>query len=86
MYLTEVSEELVSGVELVPPGVREDLRAIAAWLDKHNNTDRLTVYAKLRAEALSQSLKVWLIFLALKNKVLYCMFDMLSHGTKCMIK
>ncbi|KAK4320782.1 hypothetical protein Pmani_008377 [Petrolisthes manimaculis] len=53
----EVSEELVSGVELVPPGVREDLRAIAAWLDKHNNTDRLTVYAKLRAEALSQSLK-----------------------------
>lgn len=58
MRLTEVSEELVSGVELVPPGVREDLRAIAAWLDKHNNTDRLTVYAKLRAEALSQSLKV----------------------------
>lgn len=53
----EINEETLSGVELVPPGVREDLRAIAAWLDKHNNTDRLTVYAKLRSDALSQSLK-----------------------------
>ncbi|XP_045598801.1 exocyst complex component 7 isoform X2 [Procambarus clarkii] len=53
----EVSEDTISGVELVPPGVREDLRAIATWLDKHNNTDRLTVYAKLRSDALSQSLK-----------------------------
>ncbi|KAK8748228.1 hypothetical protein OTU49_016382 [Cherax quadricarinatus] len=53
----EVSEDTISGVELMPPGVREDLRAIATWLDKHNNTDRLTVYAKLRSDALSQSLK-----------------------------
>ncbi|XP_042219724.1 exocyst complex component 7-like isoform X2 [Homarus americanus] len=53
----EVSEDTISGVELVPPGVREDLRAIASWLDKHSNTDRLTVYAKLRSDALSQSLK-----------------------------
>lgn len=56
--VSEINEETLSGVELVPPGVREDLRAIAAWLDKHNNTDRLTVYAKLRSDALSQSLKV----------------------------
>lgn len=54
----ELSEDTISGVELVPPGVREDLRAIATWLDKHHNTDRLTVYAKLRSDALSQSLKV----------------------------
>ncbi|XP_063865546.1 exocyst complex component 7-like isoform X2 [Scylla paramamosain] len=53
----EINEETLSGVELVPPGVREDLRAIAAWLDKHNNTDRLTVYAKLRSDALKQSLR-----------------------------
>ncbi|XP_071525220.1 exocyst complex component 7 isoform X2 [Panulirus ornatus] len=53
----ELSEDTISGVELVPPGVREDLRAIATWLDKHHNTDRLTVYAKLRSDALSQSLK-----------------------------
>ncbi|XP_066978184.1 exocyst complex component 7 isoform X1 [Macrobrachium rosenbergii] len=53
----ELSEDTISGVELVPPGVREDLRAIASWLDKHGNTDRLTVYAKLRSDALSQSLQ-----------------------------
>lgn len=53
----ELSEDTISGVELVPPGVREDLRAIATWLDKHSNTDRLTVYAKLRSNALSQSLQ-----------------------------
>ncbi|XP_042894067.1 exocyst complex component 7-like isoform X2 [Penaeus japonicus] len=53
----ELSEDTISGVELVPPGVREDLRAIASWLDKHSNTDRLTVYAKLRSNALSQSLQ-----------------------------
>lgn len=58
IILSEINEETLSGVELVPPGVREDLRAIAAWLDKHNKTDRLTVYAKLRSDALSQSLKV----------------------------
>ena len=56
--ISEINEETLSGVELVPPGVREDLRAIAAWLDKHNNTDRLTVYAKLRSDALNQSLRV----------------------------
>ncbi|MPC14824.1 Exocyst complex component 7 [Portunus trituberculatus] len=55
--ITEINEETLSGVELVPPGVREDLRAIAAWLDKHNNTDRLTVYAKLRSDTLKQSLR-----------------------------
>lgn len=53
----DLNEDTLGGVELVPPSVREDLRSIAAWLDKHNKSDRLTVYAKLRADALKQSLQ-----------------------------
>ncbi|CAL4062478.1 unnamed protein product, partial [Meganyctiphanes norvegica] len=53
----DLNEDTLGGVELVPPSVREDLRSIAAWLDKHNKSDRLTVYAKLRADALTQSLQ-----------------------------
>ena len=59
----ELTEDTISGLELVPPGVREDLRAIAVWLDRHTSSDRLTVYAKLRSDALSLSLQVNFILL-----------------------
>lgn len=53
----ELSEEALSSVELIPSPACEDLSLIAAWLDQHSHSDKLTVYAKIRSQTLLQSLQ-----------------------------
>ena len=59
MFLVpEVTEEALSSIELVPSGARDDLALVAAWLDQHSASDKLTVYAKIRSQTMMQSLQV----------------------------
>ncbi|XP_047736815.1 exocyst complex component 7 [Hyalella azteca] len=53
----ELSEEALSSIELIPAAARDDLALIAAWLDKHSHSDKLTVYAKIRSQTMMQSLQ-----------------------------
>ena len=58
----ELSEEALSSIELIPAGARADLAVVASWLDDHDHTDKLVVYAKIRAQSLTQSLQVYNFF------------------------
>ncbi|KAL7641082.1 UNVERIFIED_CONTAM: hypothetical protein RMT77_008219 [Armadillidium vulgare] len=59
---SEMNEELLSSIDLIPVSIREDLKSIAFWLDKNGTTDRLTVYAKQRSYVLLESLKALKVF------------------------